>query len=124
MGRLVCQSDHVWAHEVRGAILSAMVLMADGRALAAQLRDTATSMWDTAFAVCGAWVWPLLGWCPFRDEADALARCSHRTEMERVRMAADCVALRRAFHEGQKLLHPDHLRVKHPRCADRVLEAC
>lgn len=119
--QLICESKHQWARDLHGAVAwttwSAIALLAEGQAYIAQLLNSAALARDAA-------LWPLFGWCPFRDVDDAVARCALRPELERVRGAADCAALRRAFHEGQRQFHPDHLRLKHPACNEKVLEAC
>lgn len=122
--RVACQTDHPWAQELRGALWSAAALLAQGRMLAAEGSSFALNLLVHFANARDALLWPLFGWCPYRDADDALVRCAQRTELERVRAASDCAALKRAFHEGQRLFHPDHMRLKHPSCSDKVLEAC
>lgn len=62
--------------------------------------------------------------CPFRDADDALASCHEQREVRLIREAPDCPTLRRAHHDAQRQFHPDHLRVRFPKCGNEVLEAC
>lgn len=122
--QLICESRHPWAHELRGAAWSLMALMADGRARAAEGWVTLSSATEAVVRFCSEPLWPLFGWCPYRSAEDALTRCGQRAELQAIREARDCGLLRRAFHEGQRQFHPDHLRLKHPACSDKILEAC
>ncbi|CAJ1370683.1 unnamed protein product [Effrenium voratum] len=66
----------------------------------------------------------LRGRCPFRDLEEARAACQQRQDLLAVRRSSDCGALRKAYHEGQRQVHPDRLRVQHPACSSEVLQAC
>lgn len=119
--QFLCETDHPWAQELRHLVLSvsesAAILVLESRVWLAQFLDTAASFRDAV-------LWPLFGWCPYRSAEDALQRCAQQVELQRVREAPDCTSLRRAFHEGQRLFHPDHFRLRHPACSEKVLESC
>eukprot|EP00435_Cladocopium_sp_Y103_P037601 s1787_g10.t1 len=71
----------------------------------------------TALALLG-------GRCPFRDVEEARAACQSRPDLVLVRHAKDCAALRKAYHDGQRQVHPDLLRLQHPACSGDILQAC
>lgn len=119
--RFTCENNHQWAQDLRDSVWTAGAYVAENRERVFQITDDMARVRD---ALLSSWLWPFLGWCPFRDEADAVSRCAQREELEQIRSAGECAALRRAFHQGQRHFHPDHLRFKHPDCSDKILEAC
>eukprot|EP00747_Dinoflagellata_sp_TGD_P034092 gnl/TRDRNA2_/TRDRNA2_137049_c0_seq1.p1 gnl/TRDRNA2_/TRDRNA2_137049_c0~~gnl/TRDRNA2_/TRDRNA2_137049_c0_seq1.p1 ORF type:complete len:286 (+),score=12.49 gnl/TRDRNA2_/TRDRNA2_137049_c0_seq1:115-972(+) len=125
--RVLCMSDHPWASEVRSVAISAIALLREVHVFAHRLAwmgsTTLEGRWaHDAFEVV---VGTILGTrCPFRSPDDALAKCTERWELQSVRRAIDCAALRRAHHDGQRQFHPDHLRLRHPSCSSEVLQSC
>ncbi|CAK9057972.1 Pre-mRNA-processing factor 17 [Durusdinium trenchii] len=66
----------------------------------------------------------LQGRCPFRDLDEAQQACQSRPDLVLLRRAPDNHALRKAYHDGQRQVHPDLLRLQHPACAAELLQAC
>ncbi|CAK9109750.1 unnamed protein product [Durusdinium trenchii] len=66
----------------------------------------------------------LQGRCPFRDLDEAQQACQSCPDLVLLRRAPDCHALRKAYHDGQRQVHPDLLRLQHPACAAELLQAC
>lgn len=122
--RYVCESDHPWVLQAHEATWTALALASQGRAVAQQLLDEFKRIGDAALYAQGALLWPIFGWCPYWDAEDARAICGRQPEFQAVRRAESCALLRRAFHNGQRQFHPDHLRTRHPACDAQVLEAC
>merc|ERR1712150_84466 len=126
--RLVCESRNPLALTLRDNIVAAASFVDDARAMIPQFQDLGVHAREAGSLLTNS-VWlpsirPLLGWCPYRDADDARMMCSTQAELQGVRQARDCNALRRAFHDGQRQFHPDHLRIKHPACSSQILEAC
>eukprot|EP00434_Breviolum_minutum_P003878 symbB.v1.2.003409.t1/scaffold185.1/size279819/4 len=65
----------------------------------------------------------LAGRCPFRDVEEAQMACQSRADLLQVRHARDCGSLRKAYHDGQRQVHPDLFHLQHPACSGEILQA-
>jgi len=108
---VVCTSDETWVWQARDHF---QALHALGAGVVSGL--------TCAFETFTEFFWGRS--CPFRNIEDARVFCAGQREFQAVRHALDCMALRRAYHDGQRQFHADHLRVRHPGCKADILEAC
>jgi len=120
----VCKIDNPRAAQVRDAFLTAASTFSVGRTLLQDYFDTAFLAAINFADTCRARAWFLFGSCPFASIDDAVGNCAGQHALEEVRHATDCGLLRRAFREGQRQFHPDHLRTRYPSCEAGILEAC
>jgi len=120
----VCQIDNPKAALVRDVLLAAVSTFSVGRTLMQNYLNTALLAATSLAHTWHARAWFLFGSCPFASIDDALASCASLPALEEVRHATDCGLLRRAFREGQRQFHPDHLRTRYPSCESSILEAC